>query len=90
VQPELDETSKGFADPSGLMENSPDNRRTLLVISIWAETIPGKQLAWRGSIRTIDGQRMNFSTLTSLNRLLCELSGWHDSQMDSIEDLHSK
>jgi environmental stress-induced protein Ves len=72
------------------MENSPDSRRTLLVISIWAEMVPSKQLAWRGSIRTIDGQRMSFSTLTGLNRLLCELSGWHDSQMDSIEDLPSE
>ena len=52
--------------------------------------MPGKQLAWRGSIRTIDGQRMSFSTLAGLNRLLCELSGWHDFQMDSIDDLRSE
>jgi hypothetical protein len=83
----LVKTSKGFVDPAGHMENSPDSRRTVLVISIWAEMTSGKQLAWRGSIRTIDGQRMSFSTLTGLNRLLCELSGWHDTQMDSIEDL---
>jgi hypothetical protein len=86
----LVKTSKGFVDPAGHMENFPDSRRTMFVISIWSEMIPGKQLAWRGSIRTIDGQRMSFSTLTGLNRLLCELSGWHDSEMDSIEDLCSE
>jgi hypothetical protein len=86
----LVKTSKGFVDPAGHMENSPDSRRTLLVISIWAEMVPGKQLAWRGSIRTIDGQRKSFSTLTDLNRLLCELSGWNDSQMDSIKDIRSE
>jgi hypothetical protein len=49
--------------------------------------IPGKKPTWRGSLRTIDGQRMNYRTLTELNRLLCELSGWHNAQMDSMEDL---
>jgi hypothetical protein len=49
----------------------------------------GKQLAWRGSIRTIDGQRMSFRTLTGLNRLLCELSGWNDPPTNSIEDISS-
>ena len=73
-----------------LMEDNPDNRRTLLVLSIWAEMSPGKPPAWRGSLRTIDGQRMSFSTLTGLNRLLCELSGWHDSPMDSLKDLRSE
>jgi environmental stress-induced protein Ves len=71
------------------MDNTPDNQRTLLVLSIWAEMTPGKQLAWRGSIRTIDGKRMSFSTLTGLNRLLSELSGWHDSPMDSSEDMRN-
>ena len=72
------------------MENSADRHRTLLVISIWTETLPGKPPTWRGSIRTIDGQRMNFSTLTDLNRMLCELSGWHDEQMGTIMDLQSE
>jgi environmental stress-induced protein Ves len=71
------------------MENSADNHRTVLVISIWTEMMAGKQLAWRGSIRTIDGQRMSFGTLTGLNRLLCELSGWNDPPTNSIEDICS-
>jgi hypothetical protein len=69
------------------MENYSECHRTIFVISIWAEMIPGKKPTWRGSLRTIDGQRMNYSTLTELNRLLCELSGWHNAQMDSMEDL---
>jgi len=72
------------------MENSPENHRTLFVISIWAEMIPGKQSAWRGSIRTIDGQRMSFNSLAGLNRKLRELSGWHDPPIDSIDDLFSE
>ena len=72
------------------MENSPDSRRTLLVISIWAEMFPGKQLAWRGSIRTIDGKRISFNTLTDLNRLLRELSGWYNPQIDPVGDSRSE
>lgn len=72
------------------MENTVDRHRTLLVLSIWAEMMPSKQPVWRGSIRTIDGQRMRFNTLAGLNRLLCELSGWHDSTIDEIEDLRSE
>jgi hypothetical protein len=68
------------------MENTQDNSRTIIVISVWAATIPGQQPAWRGSIRTIDGQRMSFSSLTHLNRLLCELSGWEDSPTQQNED----
>jgi hypothetical protein len=61
------------------MENHSDNNRTVLVISLWAETLPGKQPAWRGTIRTVDGRRRNFSTLKGLNLILYELSGWQDT-----------
>jgi len=72
------------------MEISPDRRRTMFVISIWADMIPGKESAWRGSIRTIDGQRVSFNTLAGLNRILSELSDWHDPPIDSIDDLLSE
>jgi environmental stress-induced protein Ves len=81
---------KGFFTRKDHMVNSNDSHRTVFVISIWTEMMAGKQLTWRGSIRTIDGQRMNYSTLASLNRILCELSGWQDSPMDSIEDMRSE
>ena len=71
------------------MKNTLDSHRTVFVISIWTEKTTGKQLAWRGSIRTIDGHRMSFCTLTDLNQLLCELSGWLDSPTKSIEDIRS-
>jgi hypothetical protein len=67
------------------MENTPDSPRTLVVISIWAEALPGKQLAWRGSIRTLDGKRMEFCSLADLNRMLADLSGWHDSPAGLVE-----
>jgi hypothetical protein len=72
------------------MENSPDSRRTIFIISLWAEMTQGKPPVWRGSIRTIDGQRMSFNTLTGLNRILRELSGWHDPPMDQIDDSQRK
>jgi hypothetical protein len=83
----LGKTSKNVFDYVSQMENSADRHRTLLVISIWTETLPSKQPAWRGSIRTIDGKRISFNTLAGLNRLLYELTGWHDTQMGSIMDL---
>lgn len=82
-------TSSDISDSTSHMENSQDSNRTMLVISIWVEMIPGNQPAWRGSIRTIDGQRMNFCTLASLNRLVCELSGWHDPPKNTIKNLPS-
>ena len=72
------------------MENSTDGHRIVFVISIWTETMVGKQLAWRGSIRTIDGKRMSFNTLSGLNRLLYELTGWHDTQMGSAKYLQGE
>ena len=80
-------TSSDISDSTSHIENSQDSNRTMLVVSIWVEMIPGNQPAWRGSIRTIDGQHIRFSTLTSLNRLVCELSGWSDPPMNIIEDL---
>ena len=83
---ELVNSSVNITDPTNSMENIADSHRTLLLISIWAEMIPGKQPAWRGSIRTVDGQRMNFSTLADMNCRLCELSGWQDPLAGSIKD----
>lgn len=83
----MGKTKQGFTDPDGPMENSAEDHRTILVISMWAEMIPGKPPAWRGSLRTLAGQRMNFTSLIGLNRLLCELSGWHDPPTDTMQDL---
>jgi environmental stress-induced protein Ves len=71
------------------MENTTDSHHTVFVISLWSEMKAGEQLAWRGSIRTIDGKRICFSTLDDLTRLLCELSGWLDSPTKLIEDIRS-
>jgi hypothetical protein len=68
------------------MENPPDNPRTVLVMSLWAESLPDGQLAWRGTIRAVDGRRRSFSTLQDLNRLLVELSGWQDAPCGSEDD----
>ena len=80
-------TSQGFVGTVDNMEYSPENHRTLLVLSIWTEMTPNKQLAWRGSIRTIDGPRRSFRKLDDLSRLLCELSGWRDEQMEQMEQM---
>jgi len=72
------------------MENSTDSHHIVLVISIWTEMKAEKQLAWRGSICTIDGKKMSFNTLAGLNRLLYELTGWHDTQMGLIMDFQSE
>jgi hypothetical protein len=61
------------------MDNPLNTPRTVLVLSLWAEMQSGGQLAWRGTIRTVDGQRKNFSTLPGLNRILSELTGWQDA-----------
>lgn len=68
------------------MNNPPDISRTVLVLSLWAETLPGEQYIWRGTVRTVDGKRMTFNTLQDLNRILQELSGWQDSS-DQDSDL---
>ncbi len=68
------------------MDNNPDHRRVLFVISMWAEPQYGRSLTWRGSIRTIDGQCLNFTTLMGLNQLLSGISGWHDPPTTSIEE----
>jgi hypothetical protein len=69
------------------MENISNSQRTLFVISIWAEVTHGKPPVWRGSIRTIDGQRKDFNSFAGLNRLMGELSGWQDPPEDTNEAL---
>lgn len=78
---------KDVFDLAAPMENYPDRPCTFLVMSVWAELTPGKPPVWRGSIRANEGQRLGFSTLASLNRLVCELSGWYDPPPESQEDL---
>ncbi len=34
---------------------------------------------YRGTLETLAGQTFKFSTLTELNRLLCEVCGWIDT-----------
>ena len=69
------------------MENPPENPRTIVVISLWTEKHTSGKPAWRGMIRTLDGRRINFSSFTDLNRILCELSGWQDALAGSVKDI---
>jgi hypothetical protein len=68
------------------MENPPESNRTVLVISVWTERLPGGQPAWRGTIRAVDGRRRRFGSLTELNRLLHELSGWQEASSSITVD----
>ena len=72
------------------MDNYPENRRIMFVVSMWAEQQYGRSLTWRGSIRTVDGQSLNFTTLTGLNQLLSGLSGWFDPPTTSVEEPSSE
>jgi hypothetical protein len=68
------------------MDNYPENRRVLFLVSMWAEPQYGRSLTWRGSIRTVDSQCLNFTTLMELNQLLSGLSGWQDPPTTSMKE----
>ena len=53
-------------------------RASSYVISLWVEGPAGERAAWRGALVTTAEQRLYFSTLAELNRLVCELAGWQD------------
>jgi hypothetical protein len=67
------------------MNGSDAPRRTSYLLSIWHEEQEEAQV-WHGFIETAAQQRLDFSTLAELNRLLCELGGW----MDPPLSLHQK
>jgi len=48
------------------------------LISLWVDRSDGLLPVWRGALVTAAQQRLYFSTLTELNRWLCELAGWQD------------
>jgi hypothetical protein len=55
-------------------------RPASFLISLWQENAQGGFSWWRGTLVTASEQRLHFSSLAELNRLLCELSGWQDPQ----------
>jgi hypothetical protein len=63
----------------------PSPRRSWYVISIWAERQPDRPPVWRGSVETVEGERMYFTTLVELNQLLITIGGWTDSEPAPLE-----
>ncbi len=47
-------------------------------LTIWSERRSDLPPVWHGMIQVGGGQSFGFSTLTELERLLCELGGWMD------------
>ncbi len=64
------------------MDHSDTPRRAKYLLSIWYEG-QDEASVWRGFIETAAQQRLYFSTLAELNRLLCELGGWMDPLISS-------
>ena len=57
-------------------------RRASFILSIWSESQPDAQAAWRGYLETPSGKRAYFDLLAELSRLLQDLGGWHDPPND--------
>ncbi len=53
----------------------------MYIISIRSERYPAGSAVFRGTLETVAGQRFEFSTLTELNGLLCEVGGWVDAPL---------
>lgn len=58
-------------------------RKVSYIVSIWRESEQESGFYWKGDLETIAGQHLNFSSLTELNHLLCELGGWIDPPAES-------
>ncbi len=56
-------------------------RRTSLIVTIWAETQPGRPVVWRGYLETPTIQRVYFDSLPALAALL-QAFGWNDPPED--------
>ena len=54
------------------------SRRASFILSIWSESQPNAQAAWRGYLETPSGKRAYFDLLAELSRLLQDVGGWHD------------
>lgn len=68
------------------MENPADNHRTILVISLRTDRLPGRQAALRGTLRTVDGVRVKFNSFTELQRILGDLIGWQEPPAGPTKD----
>jgi len=64
-------------------------RRVAYVVSIWCETGQESKLHWKGDLKTVAGQHLNFASLAELNHLLCELGGWIDPPADLAASIPS-
>jgi hypothetical protein len=58
--------------------DTASRRSSSYLVSFWVDRSANGDSVWRGVLVTAAGQRLPFSTLTQLNRWLCELAGWQD------------
>ena len=71
------------------MNSSSTPRKVSYVVSIWREAEQGSVFYWKGNLETAAGQHLDFTSLTELNHLLCELGGWMDPPTDSASSIPS-
>jgi selenocysteine lyase/cysteine desulfurase len=64
--------------------DSVPRRPASYLISLWIDHPQSGLPLWRGALVTAADQRLHFSTLAELNRLLCELAGWLIEQLLSL------
>jgi hypothetical protein len=65
------------------MNSFPAPRKVSYVVSIGREVQQETALSWKGNLETAAGQHLDFTSLTELNHLLCELGGWIDPPVES-------
>ena len=61
------------------MNDSSSIHQVRYIISIRSEYPPLGSPVFRGTLEIVSGQKFEFSTLTELNSLLCEIGGWIDT-----------
>lgn len=72
------------------MNSSSTPRKVSYVLSIWREVEQESAPSWKGDLETAAGQHLNFTSLTELNHLLCELGGWIDPPANPTSLIPSK
>lgn len=61
------------------MNDSSTIHQVTYIISIRSEYQKLGSPVFRGTLEIVSGQKFEFSTLTELNSLLCEIGGWIDT-----------
>lgn len=61
-------------------------RPVSFLISLWLDDSAPDVPLWRGALVTTAEQRLHFSSLAELNRLLCELAGWQEPEHGARSD----